>query len=107
MNDIKVLQGSVYPLTVNNIDDDVTNAELVVGIAGQTPLFTKNVVVVSNVATLDLDSSDTLQPAGEYNWQINLIYSDGNVKKLPELDGCSDCELPQFTICEALDEDVS
>lgn len=107
MYQIKVLQGSVFPLSVSNIEDpDITSVELVVGVQGQTPILTKSVLVVSGVATLDLDSDDTTQPAGEYNYQINLVYSDGNKKKLPELQ-CTDCDLPQFIICEALDEGTS
>lgn len=104
MNSIKVRYGSTVEI-IRSVGD-YEEASIIIGKKDEEPVLTKTVTVVDGIANLSLESDETEIEPDTYQYQINLISSDGNVLKTPEVNCDGDCELPQFEVCYALDEPV-
>lgn len=113
MDDITARYGARVPLTIEIDAADAVSATLYVGNAGETPVITKTANftegdIVNDVqlyeADLSLLDEETKVPLGEYSYQINVTYPNGDPDKFPDPSTCDDNALPTFTIVEALDE---
>lgn len=107
MNNITIRWGSSKNLTVTRDADNEVSATLLVGNLNEPPLIEKTALFVENIADISLDTLDTQIPVATYKYQINVTLDDGNIKKFPEPSSCSDGELPEFIVYEALDNGVS
>jgi hypothetical protein len=107
MENLSVRKQATLPLTLIIDDgDDAISAKITIS---KDDVIYREVVaaVATSQADLTLDTSDTDLPLGIYDYMITITYTGGVVEKLPETDGCDDCELPTLEICEANDVEVS
>ncbi len=106
MSEISVRYGATLPLLLTNDEENGNTARLTLSQNGVVK-FTKLVSFVGFEADLTMTAVETRLPVGEYDYMITVTYIDGSVEKYPDLDNCSDCELPTLEICEANDAQVS
>lgn len=106
MSDMSVRYGATLPLLLTNDEGSVSTARLTLSQAGVVK-FTKLASFVGLEADLTMTALETKLPVGEYDYMITVTYIDGSVEKYPNLENCSDCELPTLEICEANDAQVS
>lgn len=102
MKDISVRYGASLALSITIDDATALTATLYVGHEGTAPVLMKSGSFVDGIADLSLDPLDTVLPLGEYNYQINVEYSNGNLDKYPSAENCED-GLPKFTVLDVLD----
>lgn len=111
MEDLQIRQGET--LTLNIESDDLT-AETI-RLVAKKPNENAIIDELENFSTVDgkriavIETSDTNKPVGTYEYMLTITYADGSIKKLPDASACEegDCELPELTICEAIDLEVS
>lgn len=103
MEAIDVRYGASTDVAVESDDLTAVEATLFVGKLGETPVLMKTIELTDGVGVFELSSTDTQLPVGVYNYQINILHSDGDLEKYPEPEDCEDGELPTFEIHEALD----
>jgi hypothetical protein len=107
MEEIKVRYGESFNITVEMPDDDeATIATLYVGKPGQNPVITIPAEFgAEGIAHITGLPEDTRIPIGEYQYQINVLFSDDTVYKYPTEEWCASHDgLPSFIVLEALDE---
>lgn len=98
MRDITIGQGATIRESVTFTED---GADTVWFIAtnGTTNIIEEDFPVVDNVA--DIVVTDTLKPAGDYDYYYKIVYDDNSIDYIPNLEDCDgDCEFPELTICE-------
>ena len=112
MDKIQVRYGESFDLSIESDDDTATVATLFVGKPGQLPLITipapfafeeddNNARKIAYIVGLP---TNTRIPLGEYNYQVNVSFSDGRELKYPNDEYCEENGLPEFIVKEALDE---
>lgn len=111
MKSIKIRYGASLIQSVTIDNETAVSATFYVGKEGETPVITKvgNFELVENVMTanLTLEPEDTEIPLGEYKYQIDVLYEDGNISKFPAPTDCYS-DLPDFEVYESLsDTEVS
>lgn len=105
MKDISAWQGDTVPLTASKPDDTATTATLLIGAVGETAVFTKTASYVGDSADLTITDEENVQatiPFGEYNYMIQVVYSDGSELTFPQPGQCDPSELPKFIIQERI-----
>ncbi len=111
MDNLQIRQGET--LTLNLTSDDITADT--VRIVVKKPNENAIIDEIASFSTIDgkriavISTSDTNKPVDTYQYMLTITYADGSVKKLPDASNCEegDCDLPELTICEALDLEVS
>lgn len=101
---INVRYGGSVSFAVSTDDVTATTATFYVGKMGETPVITKPIALDGGIGAITLEPADTRVPEGEYNYQVNILHSDGFLEKYPEPEDCEDGELPVFEVHPALDE---
>ena len=109
MDNKRVRYGESFRLTVKQSDPLAETASIFVGTANNQYLISKTSTFTDGIADLTLSPTQTMLPIGEYKYQVNVEYSDGNIDKFPKpRKGCTQVDfvsLPDFIIYEALDEE--
>lgn len=108
--DKSIRKGQTYEETIYADDESAEEVQLLVSddedniIINETASFTD--VDGKRVATIT--TNDTNHDTGEYKYMFWITY-EGDVKiPLPNTDDCGDnCDLPKFTICESISQEVS
>lgn len=111
MKAIRTRYGASVIQTITSDNVEAVTATFYVGNEGEVPVISKtaNFALVDNVMTADLtlEPEDTEIPIGEYKYQIDVLYSDGNIDKFPSPTECYS-DLPDFEVYESLsDTEVS
>lgn len=111
MDNLQIRQGETLTLNIESDDATADTVRLVVRKLNETPIIDE----IANFATVDekrvavIETSDTNHPADTYLYMLTITYADGTIKKLPDASACEegDCDLPELTICAAIDLGVS
>lgn len=108
--DKSIRRGQTYEDTF--ITDDVLadTVQLIVSEEDGTVIIneTANFAIVDGKNTALLSTNDTDHPVGDYKYMYWITDTEGNRYPIPDANDCEgDCELPKFTICEALEAGVS
>ena len=101
MKAINTRYGASVELTTNSDDATAQTATLYVGLPGELPEITKTASFVSGAANLSLSPNETEIPLGSYKYQIDVLFTDGRLKKFPEPLNCNS-DLPDFIVSESL-----
>lgn len=104
MKDINVRYGASLDLSVTIADLLADEATLFVGLPDSLPIITKTAAFAEGTANLSLTPVETEIPLGNYNYQINVSYTDGRLDKFPTSDQCLEDGFPSFSVLESLDE---
>lgn len=111
MENLQIRQGETLTLNIESDDATATDVRLVVKKANENAIIdeTANFSVVDGKTVAVIETSDTNHAVDTYEYMLTINYSDGTIKKLPDASSCEegDCDLPELTICEALDLEVS
>lgn len=111
MENLQIRQGETLTLSIESDDLTAETVRLVVKKEGQSAIINE----VENFSTVDgkrvatIQTDDTNHSPDTYQYMLTITYADGTVKKLPDASNCDDgdCDLPELTICEAIDLGVS
>ena len=103
MDKISVRQGETFQLPVE-IDD--TTAQTVQLLVWNDTLTIINETEPFNDGKATIDAGIITSDVGTYNYSVTITYSDGVVDILPDVNECTDCDLPVFEICEGNPEVV-
>lgn len=104
MDNITTRWGETLPITWENDEEGAETATITITEKETgTLVFTKTVDFVGLVADLTLTADETQMEVGKYDYMITLDYTDGTVEKYPDVNQCSDCDLPTFEVCVAND----
>lgn len=111
MDNLQIRQGDTLTLTIESDDTTADTVRIVV----KKPNVTAVIDEIASFSLVDgktiaiIETSDTNIPIDTYNYMLTITYTDGTIKKLPDASNCTDgdCELPELTVCEALDLEVS
>lgn len=107
MDKISIRYGEDVTLPIYTGNANNVTATLYVGKPGQVYVLDKQIALTDGEGVFELDQNDTKIPLGEYKYQINVVDSNGKLKKFPSpKDNCTDCfvSLPDFIVFEAIDE---
>lgn len=111
MTDLQIRQGETLSLTIESDDTTASTVRLVVKKTGQSIIIdeTANFSTIDGKRVAVIETDDTNHTVDTYNYMLTVTYADGTVKKLPDASDCADgdCDLPELTICEAIDLGVS
>jgi len=103
MDKITVRQGETLQIPVTIDDSTATTATLSVWDDEGVVIIEETGTFVDNETTID--AGVITQDVGEYNYGLQIEYSDGEIDSLPDSAGCDgDCEFPVFEICEGIPE---
>lgn len=115
MENIQIRQGETFIINLTSEDETADTLRIVVRkvnangtmgtiIIDETASF--STVSGKRIATISTD--DTNHTPDNYSYMLIVTYADGTVKKFPDSD-CDDdgCDFPVFSICAALDLEVS
>lgn len=111
MNNLQIRQGETLTLNIESDDALAESVRLVVKKENENAVIDEvaSFSVVDSKTVAVVETSDTNIPIGTYLYMLTITYSDGTIKKLPDASSCDDgdCTLPELTICEAIDLEVS
>ncbi len=105
MNNMTVRWGATLPLTLTN-DEEADTATITISL-DDVIVVTKTASFVDLKADLTLTAEDTEINPGTYEYMITVEYADGTIEKYPDVEGCSDCDLPTLEVCDTNDNEVS
>lgn len=100
---ITVLWGESEDIMIMVTDTTAVTIEMIIKMADADAISLKTANFVDGVAQIELSPTDTKLDIGEYDYQMNITYSDGKIDKLSNFDCNGECVMPKFTVCEALD----
>lgn len=111
MENLQIRQGETLTLNIESDDLTADTIRLVVKKPNENAIIDE----LESFSTIDgkriaiIETSDTNHPIDTYEYMFTITYADGTIKKLPDASACEegDCDLPELTICEALDLEVS
>ena len=106
MNNLSVRWGATLPLVVTNDEEGASTATLTVSLDDEWVLE-KTVAFDGVEADLTLTAEETQIPPNTYNYMLTIDYEDGTVEKYPDTNGCKDCDLPVFEVCDTNDNSES
>lgn len=101
-DNMNVRWGATLPLTVTNDEEGADTATITISQDGNL-ILTKTESFVGLEVDLTLTAEEMEIPVGTYSYMYTIVYDDGTVEKYPDLDSCTDCELPTLEVCEAND----
>lgn len=101
-DDMSVRWGATLPLVLTNDEEGADTATITISLDDSVEL-TKTVNFDGLVADLTLSAEEMEITPAEYKYMITVVYEDGTVEKYPDLENCSDCELPTLEICDTND----
>lgn len=104
MTNLKIRQGQVIRLLVEQGDEDSISATLLMRNQETLDVITATATYTDGVAELVVDGEDT-ETVGIYDYQINENFSGGDKDKYPDPTDCDgeDCDFPTIEICDAID----
>lgn len=102
MDDINVRWGATLPLIVTNDETGADTATITIS-QDDMVVLTKTASFVDEEADLTLTAVNTQLTPRVYDYMIKVVYDDGTIEKYPDIDGCSDCDLPTLTVCDTND----
>lgn len=109
--DMQIRQGETLTLNIQSDDPTAENVRLVVKKPNENAVIDimADFSVVDGETVAIIETSQTNLPVGVYEYMLTITYSDASIKKLPDASDCEegDCDLPELTICEAIDLEVS
>lgn len=103
MESINVRYGESFNLAISTDEVSATSASLIVGVQGVTPILTLTAILTAGVGQFSASPEVMELPVGTYNYQINVLHSDGKLEKYPLPEDCDDGALPIFKVHDALD----
>ena len=97
MDKISVRQGETFQLPVEIDDTTAQTVQLLVWndtatIIDETEPF--------NDGKATIDAGIITDAVGLYKYSVTITYSDGVVDILPDITECTDCDFPEFEVCE-------
>lgn len=106
MDTITIRQGETLQIPITVDDTSAISVRFVAAdstgiiIIDETEAFATN----DGKATATIFTNDTLIEAGEYEYMLQINYTDNVIDILPDSSDCSggDCALPKLIICESL-----
>lgn len=105
MTDEYIREGETFEVTLT--DTDVTADTVTITITndiGHITQETASYSLVDDVPTATIQVTDPTLVEGEYEYMYTVTYTDGVVRKFPDISECDgDCNLPKFVVCEAND----
>lgn len=101
-DDMSVRWGATLPLILTNDEEGADTATITVSL-DDSVVLTKTVNFDELEADLTLTAEEMEITPAEYNYMITIVNDDGTVEKYPDLENCSDCELPILEVCDAND----
>ena len=106
MDTISIRYGETPSIYIDTGDVTAISATMYVGLPGEAPKITVPTTLTDGVGSFDFSAVDTSIPLGTYKYQITVLLADNKIEKYPEPKNCDSCEdnLPDFVVCEALDE---
>lgn len=105
MKNLRIYWGETLPVIVELDNPLALTATLTIGTDPQI-IKTSSFVQTGEKeysADVSIAAEDTEVTPGKYSYQLKVVYSNGDIKKFPDISACSDCSLPTVTILEALD----
>lgn len=97
MDKISVRQGETFQLPVE-IDD--TTAQTVQLLVWNDTLTIINETEAFEDGKATIDAGIITSDVGMYNYSVTITYSDNVVDILPDITDCTECEFPEFEVCE-------
>lgn len=101
-DDMSVRWGATLPLVLINDEEGADTATITISL-DDSVVLTKTVNFDGLEADLTLTAEQTELTPAVYDYMIKIVYEDGTVEKYPDLENCSDCELPTLEICDTND----
>jgi hypothetical protein len=106
MKDEKIRRGATFEVTLT--DSDLTAETATITVSNDTGIIeqdTKSYTLVDGVPTVTLTIQTADMEVGEYEYMYTVVYPDGIIEKLPDIDSCDEAPyvLPKFIVCEAND----
>lgn len=97
MDKISVRQGETFQLPVEIDDTTAQTVQLLVWndtatIIDETEPF--------NDGKATIDAGIIASDVGLYSYSVTITYSDGVVDILPDITDCTECDFPEFEVCE-------
>ena len=107
MDNLSVRRGAGHDLKLTVDEADAESARLIVkkSVTDTEPTITVDSPIMNKEADLSLSPEDTEIDPGDYLYQINVYYADGNIEKYPETQNCDidEVSFPTLTIYPSLD----
>lgn len=99
--DMSVRWGETLPLTLT--DDEGADTATITISQDNDLVLTKTASFVDGVADLTLTAEQMEINTGIYSYMYTVVYDDGAILKYPDVNECTECELPTIEVCEAND----
>lgn len=107
MEDLLTDWGETFDFLVEADEDSgAESADLLIADADGLIVITKSDTFTDGIADLSVPADEMEIEPGDYNYQVNITYEDGRIKKFPngEDQDCDDgCQLVTLTVCETVD----
>jgi hypothetical protein len=100
MKNMRIYWGETLPVLVDVDNFEALTATLIIN---TSPQITKTANFVEGEADVSIPADETQVTPGQYQYQVNVTYSNGDIKKFPDISICDGCSLPYVTILESLD----
>lgn len=101
-DNMTVRWGATLPLTISNDETGADTATITIS-QDDTVVLTKTASFTDLEADLTLSAVQTQLTPGIYDYMIKVVYDDGTIEKYPDVDNCSDCDLPTLEVCDTND----